>query len=284
MTQALEGITVLDFTQGMAGSIATMALSDFGAEVIKIESPEGDPYRATPQSHLWDRGKKSVVLDLNDPDAVKRVRQLAERADVVVETFKPGAADSLGVGYEALKAVRPDLVYCSITGFGPKGPYSNYKDYEGLIEAKSGRLMTFAGIAGREGPSYAVVNAASHAAGMGTVRGVVSALMVRDQTGQGQKIETSLLQAITYYDLVQFVLWQMMIKYPETFDFDPTTVAMRASPIQYLPVRTKDGKWMQLANLIERLFRSEIYAIGLGHIYDDPRFVDDPNLVEADDR
>ncbi|MDP6455595.1 MAG: CoA transferase [SAR202 cluster bacterium] len=284
MTQALEGITVLDFTQGMAGSIATMALSDFGAEVIKIEPPEGDPYRATPQSHLWDRGKKSVVLDLNDPDAVKRVRQLAERADVVVETFKPGAADSLGVGYEALKAARPDLVYCSITGFGPKGPYSNYKDYDGLIEAKSGRLMTFAGIAGREGPSYAVVNAASHAAGMGTVRGVVSALMVRDQTGQGQKIETSLLQAITYYDLVQFVLWQMMIKYPETFDFDPTTVAMRASPIQYLPVRTKDGKWMQLANLIERLFRSEIHAIGLGHIYDDPRFVDAPNLVEEDDR
>ena len=284
MTQALEGITVLDFTQGMAGSIATMAMSDFGAEVIKIEPPEGDPYRAIPQSRLWNRGKKSVVLDLNDPDTTRQVRKLAERADVVVETFKPGVADSLGIGYEMLKADRPDLVYCSITGFGPKGPYAGYQDYDGLIEAKSGRLMTFAGIAGREGPSYAVVNAASHAAAMGTIRGVVSALMVRDQTGQGQQIETSILQAITYYDLLQFVLWQMMINFPETFDFDPTTVAMRASPIQYLPVRTKDGKWMQLANLIERLFRSEIYAIGLGHIYDDPRFVDAPNLVEEDAR
>jgi crotonobetainyl-CoA:carnitine CoA-transferase CaiB-like acyl-CoA transferase len=284
MTQALDGITVLDFTQGMAGSVATMILSDFGAEVIKIEPPEGDPYRAFPPSLLWNRGKKSVVLDLNDPDSVENVCKLAERADVVVETFRPGVADSLGIGYEALKAVKPDLVYCSITGFGPKGPYSGYKDYDGLIEAKSGRLMTFAGISGREGPSYAVVNAASHAAAMATVRGVLSALMVRDKTGKGQRLETSILQAITYYDLTQFVLWQMMINFPETFDFDPTTIAMRASPIQYLPVRTKDGKWMQLANLIERLFRSEIYAIGLGHIYDDPRFVDAPNLVEPEDR
>ena len=284
MTQALEGITVLDFSQGMAGSIATMALSDFGAEVIKIEPPEGDPYRAVPQSHLWNRGKKSVVLDLNDSDAINQIRKLAERADVVIETFKPGVADSLGIGYETLKAERPDLVYCSITGFGPKGPYSDYKDYEGLIEAKSGRLMIFAGITGREGPSFAVVNVARHAAGMGAFRGIVSALMVRDQTGQGQQVDTSLLQAVTYYDLTQFILWQMMIKFPETFDFDPTTIALRASPIQYLPVRTKDGKWMQLANLIERLFRSEIFAIGLGHIYDDPRFVDAPNLVEPEDR
>ena len=98
MTQALEGITVLDFSQGMAGSIATMALSDFGAEVIKIEPPEGDPYRAVPQSHLWNRGKKSVVLDLNDSDAINQIRKLAERADVVIETFKPGVADSLGIG------------------------------------------------------------------------------------------------------------------------------------------------------------------------------------------
>jgi crotonobetainyl-CoA:carnitine CoA-transferase CaiB-like acyl-CoA transferase len=89
---------------------------------------------------------------------------------------------------------------------------------------------------------------------------------------------------MTYYDMSQFILWQMMIKYPETFDFDPTTVARRPSPIQYLPVRTKDGKWMQLANLIERLFRSEIHAIGLSHIYDDPRFADAPNLVEEEDR
>ena len=90
MTQALEGITVLDFTQGMAGSVATMTLSDFGAEVIKIEPPQGDPYRAFPPSLLWNRGKKSVVLDLNDSNALEQARKLAERADVVIETFRPG--------------------------------------------------------------------------------------------------------------------------------------------------------------------------------------------------
>ena len=284
MNQALEGITVLDFTQGMAGSMATMTMSDFGADVIKVEPPGGDQYRAFPPSLLWNRGKKSIVLDVNDNEDLNELRNLSLKADVVIEGFEPGFADSHGFGYETLKTDHPGLIYCSITGFGPKGPYAKYKNYEGLVQAKSGRLMSFAGLTGREGPNFASVRVASHSASMAAVRGIVSALMVKDKTGLGQKVETSLLQAMTYYDLSQFILWQMMIKYPETFDFDPTTIARRPSPIQYLPARTKDGKWVQLANLIERLFRSEIHAIGLGHIYDDPRFADAPNLVEEEDR
>jgi crotonobetainyl-CoA:carnitine CoA-transferase CaiB-like acyl-CoA transferase len=284
MNQALEGITVLDFAQGMAGSIATMMMSDFGANVIKVEPPGGDQYRAFPQSLLWNRGKKSIVLDVNDKEDLNELRKLSLKADVVIEGFEPGFADSHGFGYETLKTDHSGLVYCSITAFGPKGPYAKYKSYEGLVQAKSGRLMTFAGLTGREGPNFASVKVANHSAGMAAVRGIISALMVRDRTGLGQRVETSLLQAMTYYDMHQFLLWQMMIKYPETFDFDPTTVAKRPSPIQYLPVRTKDGKWMQLANLIERLFRSEIHAIGLGYIYDDPRFAAAPNLAEEEDR
>ncbi|MEC9278388.1 MAG: CoA transferase, partial [Chloroflexota bacterium] len=284
MNQALEGITVLDFAQGMAGSIATMMMSDFGADVIKVEPPGGDQYRAFPQSLLWNRGKKSIVLDVNDKEDLNELRKLSLKADVVIEGFEPGFADSHGFGYETLKTDHSGLVYCSITAFGPKGPYAKYKSYEGLVQAKSGRLMTFAGLTGREGPNFASVKVANHSAGMAAVRGIISALMVRDRTGLGQRVETSLLQAMTYYDMHQFLLWQMMIKYPETFDFDPTTVAKRPSPIQYLPVRTKDGKWMQLANLIERLFRSEIHAIGLGYIYDDPRFAAAPNLAEEEDR
>ena len=284
MNQALEGITVLDFTQGMAGSIATMTMSDFGAEVIKVEPPEGDQYRPFPASLLWNRGKKSITLDVNDNEDLNELRNLSLQADVVIEGFEPGFADAHGFGYETLMADHSGLIYCSITGFGPKGPYAKYKSYEGLVQAKSGRLMTFAGLTGREGPNFASVRVASHSASMAAVRGIISALMVRDRTGLGQRVETSLLQAMTYYDMSQFILWQMMIKYPETFDFDPTTIARRPSPIQYLPARTKDGKWVQLANLIERLFRSEIHAIGLGHIYDDPRFADAPNLVEEEDR
>ena len=171
MSQALEGIKVIDLSCGMAGSVATMVLSDFGADVTKIESPEGDPYRIFPSFLHWSRGKKSALLDLENTLDLGRILKLVEFADVLVESFPPGLTDYLGIGYEALKTSHPDLVYCSITGFGPRGPYAHYKDYEGLVQAKSGRLMVFEGLANREGPGFSAVNVASHAAAMAAVRG-----------------------------------------------------------------------------------------------------------------
>ncbi len=278
MTELLKGVTVLDFAQGMAGSVATMVLSDFGAEVIKIEPPEGDPYRSIQSSLLWNRGKKSVVLDLSTDDGRASARALAESADILVETFEPGEADAVGIGYRALSAVNPGLVYTSITGFGAEGPYAQYPPYEPLIAAKCGRFALFAGQNDREGPNYAAVQVGSHAAGMAAVRGSIAALMLREKTGRGQHVETSLLRAITYYDLAQWAIWQMMIKFPEDFPDDPTVVTSRPTPLQYLPVRTKDGRWVQLANLMERLFIAEVKAIGLGHMLDEPRYANAPNL------
>ena len=282
MRQVLEGVRVLDFTSGMAGSIATMAMSDFGAEVVKVEPPGGDAFRAAPQSVLWYRGKKSVCLDLANTDGRRKAHALARQSDVVVVGLRPKTAQRLGVDYDTLRPLRDDLIYCGITGFGPKGPYADYKGYEGLVQAKSGRLMNFAGQTPREGPHHAAVKAANHAAGMAAVRGVVSALMVRDRTGQGQLVETSLLQAVTYYDMLQWLIWQMMIKDPENFPEDQTVNLRRSGPIQYLPSRTKDGKWIQLANLMFRLFHAEIRALELDYIYEDPRFKDAPTLLEED--
>ncbi len=278
MAQLFEGLRVLDFTQGMAGSVATMVMSDFGAEVIKIEPPGGDPYRANPSSLLWNRGKKSVVLDLGTDAGRDHVRELAKTADVVIESFLPGDAEASGIGYETLSAVNPRLVYTSITAFGTRGPYARYRPYESLVSAKCGRYMAFAGQNDREGPNYGAVQVASHSAAMAAVRGTVAALMIRDRTGRGQHVETSLLRAITYYDLSQWVVWQMMITYPEDFPDDPTVVASRPTPIQYLPVRARDGRWLQLANLMERLFIAEIHAIGLGHLLEEPRFAAAPHL------
>ena len=278
MTQLLEDITVLDFTQGMAGSVATMVMSDFGARVIKIEPPGGDPYRVMPAAPMWHRGKKSVILDLEQDKDRSRAQKLAKSADVVVESFLPGDAETNGVDYDTLSALNSRLIYTSITAFGDKGPYARYRPYESLVSAKCGRYMAFAGQNDREGPNYGAVQVASHAAAMAAVRGTVAALMLRDRTGRGQRVETSLLKAITYYDLLQFAVWQMMINHPEQFDFDPTVVASRPTPIQYLPVRTKDGRWIQLANLMERLFISEVKAIGLGHLLDEPRYANAPNL------
>ena len=278
MAQLFEGLRVLDFTQGMAGSVATMVMSDFGAEVIKIEPPGGDPYRANPSSLLWNRGKKSVVLDLGTDSGRDHVRELAKTADVVIESLLPGDAEASGIDYETLSAVNPGLVYTSITAFGTRGPYARYRPYESLVSAKCGRYMAFAGQNDREGPNYGAVQVASHSAAMAAVRGTVAALMIRDRTGQGQHVETSLLRAITYYDLSQWVVWQMMIAYPEDFPDDPTVVASRPTPIQYLPVRARDGRWLQLANLMERLFTAEIHAIGLGHLLEEPRFATAPHL------
>ena len=278
MKQLFDGITVLDFSQGMAGSVATMVMSDFGADVIKVEPPGGDPYRATPASLLWNRGKRSVVLDLATDAGRKHAKDLARSADVIVETFTPGDSESYGVDYETLRPSNPALVYTTITAFGGSGPYARYPQYEALVSAKCGRYMAFAGQNAREGPNYGAVQVASHGAAMAAVRGTVAALMIRDRTGVGQHVQTSLLRAMTYYDLSQFLVWQMMINFPENFPDDPTVVASRPTPIQYLPVRSKDGKWLQLANLMERLFIAEIHAIDLGYLLDDPRYASAPFL------
>ena len=274
MSQVFEGITVLDFTHGMAGSVATMVLSDYGAEVIKVEPPGGERFGHVPAALQWNRGKKSICLDLKGPEG----RKQAQRVDVVIESFRPGVTRRLGIDYETLGAKRPDLVYCSITGFGPRGPYAHYKGYEGVVVAKCGRMMAFAHQANREGPHYAAVQTASHAAAMAAVRGVITALYVRDKTGRGQKLETSLLQTITLYDHIDWIFWQMMVKFPERFVEHPW---MRGYPtLGYLPARTKDGQWIQMGNVVQRHFVSELHAMGLGHVLEDPRFREAPVLTE----
>ena len=278
MTQLFDGITVLDFSQGMAGSVATMVMSDFGANVIKVEPPGGDPFRTAPMWLLFSRGKKSAVIDLETDEGKQRALDLARSADVVVESFIPGDAAKLGVDYDTLSAANPRIVQVSVTAYGEDGPYARYAPYEALVSAKCGRFMAFAGQNGREGPNFGAVHVASHAAAMAIVRGAAAALMTRDRTGKGQRVETSLLRAVTYYDLSQFLVWQMMINFPENFPDDPTVVASRPTPIQYLPVRSKDGKWLQLANLMERLFIAEIHAIGLGYLLEDPRYAAAPLL------
>ena len=124
MAQVFDGITVLDFTSGRAGGVATMVMSDFGAEVIKVEPLGGEKFRNSPGAIQWNRGKKSVVLDLKTPDGQDKARRLAQLSDVVVEGFRPGVAERLGVDYATLRAGHPELVYATLTSFGPDGPYA----------------------------------------------------------------------------------------------------------------------------------------------------------------
>ena len=130
-----DGITVLDFSQGMAGSMATMVLGDNGAEVIKVEPPGGDPGRSIPAWLMWNRGKKSIVLDPNTEGDREVIYGLARHADVLVESFRPGSADRMGIGFDRLASVNPQLVYCSITAMGSKGAYKNMAPYDAVVEA-----------------------------------------------------------------------------------------------------------------------------------------------------
>ena len=280
MTTPLEGITVLDLTRGLAGGITTMVLGDFGAEVIKVEPPAGDPFRAVPASLLWDRGKKSVVLDLHAADGPAQLRRLATTADVLVESLRPGVLDHLGLSYDALREANPRLVYCSLTGFGPKGPYARYKGYEGAVMAKAGRFTAFAGQKQRPGPIFGVVNVASHGASMAAIRGVVAALLVRDRTGRGQHVRTSLLQGLTTYDLGNWIQWQLLIKDPERFPADPGGNARRGPATGIVAGRTKDGRWIQMANLLPHLLKEALRSMGLSYVLEDPRFKTAPALTD----
>ena len=278
MAQVFDGITVLDLTSGRAGGVATMVMSDFGAEVIKVEPPGGEKFRSAPGAIQWNRGKKSVVIDLKTPDGVDKARSLAQHADVVVENFRPGVTHRLGIDYDILREGHPGLVYASLTSFGPRGPYANYKGYDAVVAAKSGRMMMFSNQNAREGPNYVVTQGVCHAAATALVRGITSALYVLERTGRGQRVETSMLQAVTTYDHVSWVHGQMAENRPEEYPRDPSVGTGRGNPTGYLPARTKDGQWIQLGNVVERLFRSMMHSLDMDFIYEDPRLKNAPYL------
>ena len=270
-----HGLRVLDLSSGPVGGVATMVLADFGADVLKVERPDGDPWRRLAAAPMWLRGKRSLVLDLAVIEDRARLHQLAAGADVVVTTFQPGSAERVGADAPSLRALNPRLVYCSITGWGPNGPYARYPASEGIVAAKSGRMRSIVNFPPRDAPYFTPLQVASHAASQSAVTGVLAALLARDRTGTGQVVETSLLQGMFPYDLNRLVRDQLARRYPEEFPSPPKS-SVPPLTLQYLPAQTSDGHWIQFANLMEHLFHSMVEAIGLSEIYSDPRFASAP--------
>jgi crotonobetainyl-CoA:carnitine CoA-transferase CaiB-like acyl-CoA transferase len=196
---ALDGIKVLEFASYVSGPFAGMLLSDLGAEVVKVESPEGgDPFRNWGKQDYngtfgsMNRNKKSVTLDLKTEAGRASARRLTLAADVIIENFRSGVMERLGLGYETLAADNPRLVYCSITGFGSDGPYRSRPGYDTVGQAVSGLLGV---LTDRKAPQPMGVSLSDHLAGTFAAYGVLAALMARTTSGRGQKVETSLLQA-----------------------------------------------------------------------------------------
>ena len=258
-------------------------LADYGADVIKVERPGGDPFRRLTAAPVWLRGKRSITLDPGEEGARERLHELAAGADVVVASFRPGRAERLGADYATLREGNPGLVYCSITGFGPRGPYAGYPGYEGVVAAKSGRMQHFGGVPAREGPAFAAVQTGTHAAAQSALTGILGALLVRDRSGRGQLVETSLLQGLMAYDMNSLVRTQLERSFPAQMAGNQLGAYGAQPPIYYQPVMASDGQWIQPANLIDHLFHAFIATIGLEDIYTEERFNGAPRwLAEAD--
>ena len=196
MPGALEGLRVLDLTQHLSGPYCAMVLADQGADVIKIEKPgKGDDAREMPPFvggegapfMLWNRNKRSVVLDLKTAEGVATFDKLAAGADVLIENFRPGTVDRMGVGYARLAALNPRLIYCSISGFGQSGPYRSRGGFDLMIQAMSG-LMSVNG--DPDGPPMRLPIAISDvAAGLFGAVGILAALAARERSGRGQQVD-----------------------------------------------------------------------------------------------
>jgi formyl-CoA transferase len=199
MAGALEGIRVVEFASYVSGPYAGMLLGDLGAEVIKIESPDGgDPFRGwgrveySPTFGSVNRNKKSVALDLKSAHGVSAARALLRTADVLIENFRTGTMERLGLGYEATARDNPSLVWCSITGFGTSGPYASRPGYDTVGQALSGLLSLLTDL---DRPRPMGISLSDHLAGMVACNGVLGALVARGRTGKGQRVDTSLLEA-----------------------------------------------------------------------------------------
>lgn len=211
----LQGIRVLDFSKILAGPLCTQYLADLGADVIKVEPPGGDDTRHWPPFEngvgtiflAVNRNKRSVILDLRTAQGLQAAHSLARRADVVVESFGPGVADRLGVGWEALSGVNPRIVYASISGYGSRGPMKEDKGYDLIAQAFSGMLS----LTGEPGgpPARTPFSPVDQATGLHAVIGLMGGLMQRDRTGRGVKIEASLFDsAVGFLGYVLQSYWQ----------------------------------------------------------------------------
>lgn len=294
--QIFEGIRVIDLSQGMAGSLVTMIMADFGAEVIRLEPPGGDPMWQHPAYLLWQRGKKSVMPDWESAEGRSQARRLVEGADILIETLKPGEADALGLGYDAVRSANPALIYHSLAPFGQTGPYSRFKLSDGVVNAKSGRMRDQVGWQ-RNRPTFRAVNDISYHTAMFTLQALIAALRVRLETGRGQQLEGSLLSGasapnnnwrlfdgqtipedlypgeLSKEDVAKGILTA------DRHESDPET----ANPSQICP-QTKDGRWVMHSHIQQDLFDAWIDAIGFSWIRQDDRYKTAPAIPVAADR
>ena len=281
MQKPLEGIKVVELGIVLAAPYCGLLLSDLGADVIKVESPDGDETRRylpfvdgsdfSAFTAAINRSKRSISLDLKNPEAVNAYLRICEDADVVLENFRPGVSDRLGVGPEAVKAINPDVIYCAISGFGHKGPRAGDPAMDFFIQAFSGQMSMIGhedGPVARIGGPMMDITASLHGA-----LGIVSALFKHNRTGKGSLVQTSLLEgqiaSLSY-------MWPAMQATGK-----PPGKMGRGHP-NFCPYQTFEAKDadVAIACLNDRMFRNLAVTIGQPELADDPNFATNAKRVE----
>lgn len=272
MSGVLEGLRVLDFTRVIAGAWCTMYLADMGAEVLKVEAPgTGDVMRLqTPVKNgecgffiIYNRGKKSITLDLKKEEAKEIVRELVKKCDVLVENFSPGTMKELGLGYEELRPLNPGLVYASISGYGQYGPKADLPSYDVCIQAMCG-LMSMNGYRGMD-PLRIGMSATDFMAGTVAALAIMGALWRRRDTGRGQYIDVSL------YDCGLTMLENAVPKYSWTGEVATALGSRHPSAAPHNVYKTADG-YIVIITIEDRAFARLCKAMGMPELAEDPRF------------
>jgi crotonobetainyl-CoA:carnitine CoA-transferase CaiB-like acyl-CoA transferase len=271
-TGPLRGIRVLDFTRVLAGPAASLALADLGAEVVKVEPPgTGDETREFPPfrekvSHYFlsvNRGKKSIVIDLKSDQGVALVREIAAKCDVLIENYRPGVMERLGLGYDALSALNPRLIYCSISGFGMTGPLRDRPSFDIVLQALSGALSVN-GDAGRP-PTKLGIPLGDLVGGISGPIGILAALHERSVTGRGRLIDVSLLDG-----MIGMLGYLAQLAFFTGEDPKPQG-AQHPNLVPYGIFPAKDGSII-IACLMNSFWQRICTALGMQECLLDPRF------------
>ena len=279
MFKPLAGLRVLDFTKVLAGPLCTQYLADMGAEIIKVEPAEiGDETRRWPpfragQGAVFlsvNRNKQSLAVDLKTAEGREIVHRLAKTADIVVESYGTGVTDRLGIDYATLKALKPDLIYCSISGFGRTGPRANSLGYDVILQAFSG-IMSLTGEKGG-GPIRSPISPIDQTTGLHAFSGIMAALLQRGATGEGTQLEVSLFEtavAFLGYNLQSF--WEKGVQ-PEKCGSGHESLcpyqAFEASDAPLMIGIANDNLWRRFCRAVER-----------EDLIEDPRFRTNPDRV-----
>lgn len=277
----LAGIRVVDLTSHVSGPYCTMILADLGAEVTKVERPgSGDDARAMPPHvagesvpfMIVNRGKRSIALDLKRKDDLALCRKLVADADVFVENFKPGTAAKIGLGWPTLRRLNPRLIYCSVSGFGQSGPWSARGGFDLMTQALSG-IMSVTGAA--DGPPHRVPMPISDiGAGLQAAVGVLAALLARQRTAKGQRVDVSL-----YDSALAFGLYEAA-HYFATGEPPPKLGQAHRGSSPYQVFRTQDG-WITIGAAAQHLWQRLCTGLGRGDLLADPRFASNAGRVRG---